>query len=139
MAKNGAMMMKALTVASIFALGVAGTACSQAQEAAQDDVKAETEAVATDVAETEAAETAAADVGGSFNLGVPTEAPAANVGGSFNLGLPAAAPASTDGFNLNAGISASNGLSDLPEIDAPAVIEESEDSDDDEEPIIRLE
>lgn len=124
-------MMKALTIASIFALGVAGTACSQA---AQDEAKVETETPATEVVDTETA-----DVGGSFNLGVPTEPTAAEVGGSFNLGLPAAAPASTDGFNLATDVSASIGLSDLPEIAAPAVIDEPEEPDEDDEPIIRLE
>ena len=128
-------MMKALTIASIFALGVAGTACSQA---AEDDAKVDTATTQTDAAATETAD-AAADVGGSFNLGVPAATTTTEVGGSFNLGLPAATPASTDGFNLATDVSASNGLSSVPEIAAPAVVEDTETPDEDDEPVIRLE
>ena len=125
-------MMKALSIAALFTLGVAGTACSQANETTAEDTKVEAETVET-------AE-AAADISGSFNLGLPTEtASAANVGGSFNLGLPTDAPASTDGFNLGTEVAASNGLSDLPEIDAPIDAEAAPEADEDDEPVIRLE
>ena len=63
----------------------------------------------------------------------------------FNLALPGDAPASTDGFNLAADVSASNGLSELPEIQADIVqADESTLSDvlepevTDDEPVIRL-
>ncbi|MEM9179663.1 MAG: hypothetical protein AAGA89_08120 [Pseudomonadota bacterium] len=126
------MMMKALSIAALFTLGVAGTACSQANETAPEDSTAETEQV--DATE------AAPEVSGSFNLGLPTETAAApNVGGSFNLGLPTDAPASTAGFNLGTEVAASNGLSDLPEIEAPIDAEDAAETDEDDEPIIRLE
>lgn len=123
--------MKALSIASLIALGIAGTACSQ-----DADVQAE---------DTQPAE--AADVGGSFNLGLPTETdPSATAGASgFNLALPGDAPASTDGFNLAADVSASNGLSELPEIETDIVQSEDrtlsevlETDPADDEPVIRL-
>ncbi len=124
--------MKALSIAALFTLGVAGTACSQANETAPQDTKAEAEQV-------EATETAP-EVSGSFNLGLPTETAAApNVGGSFNLGLPTDAPASTAGFNLGTEVAASNGLSELPEIETPIDAEDAPKTDEDDEPIIRLE
>ena len=129
--------MKALSIASIIALGVAGSACSQDAETTED---------VQPVAETTEAE---ADVGGSFNLGLPTEmgdAGATNTDG-FNLALPNAAPASTDGFNLATDVSASNGLSELPEIDTDIVQPEGTDTlpevletdTEEDEPVIRLE
>ncbi|MEL7032517.1 MAG: hypothetical protein AAGL97_00740 [Pseudomonadota bacterium] len=124
--------MKALSIAALFTLGVAGTACSQANETPAEDTKVEAETV-------EAAE-AAPNVGGSFNLGPPTEtASAPDVGGSFNLGLPTDAPASTDGFNFGTETAATNGLADLPEIDAPIDAELAPKVDEDDEPVIRLE
>ena len=102
--------MKAFSIASLIALGIAGTACSQ-----DADVKAE---------DTKPAE-------------AKTEAP--DVGGSFNLGLPTDAPASTAGFNLGTEVAASNGLSELPEIEAPIDAEDAPETDEDDEPIIRLE
>ena len=127
--------MKALSIASLIALGVAGTACSQDAETSTEDAKPAEETVAAD------------DVGGSFNLGLPSDmggASATDTSG-FNLALPSDAPASTDGFNLNADVSASNGLSELPEIATDIVqaedaalpdVLEAETSDD--EPVIRL-
>lgn len=122
--------MKALSIASIFALGLVGTACSQASEAP-------TETLTADVETAETVE-ASADTG-SFNLGLPTDAAPSTDG--FNLDLPATDAASTDGFNLGTDISASNGLSELPEIADPL----SEDTDEpapeettDDEPVIRL-
>ena len=126
-------MMKALSLAALFTLGVAGTACTQANETAPEDTKAAAE-------QAESTEAAAPEVSGSFNLGLPTETVAApDVGGSFNLDLPTDAPASTDGFNLGTGVAASNGLSDLPEIAAPIDGEVAPEADEDDEPIIRLE
>lgn len=121
--------MKALSIASLLALGFAGTACSQANEAPQADAPTET-AEATE---------AAPEVSGSFNLGLPTEAAAApDVGGSFNLGMPTDAPASTEGFNLGTDVAASNGLSDLPEIETPIDADQAAPAPEDEEPVIRL-
>ena len=132
--------MKAFSILSILALGLAGTACSQTVEAAEEETEAKTE-----VAET------APDVGGSFNLGLPAE-PAVIDGTStdgFNLGLGSTDVASTDGFNLGTDVAASNGLSALPELstdigEAPEALDEltlekPELEDLDEEPIIRLE
>ncbi|MEL7285948.1 MAG: hypothetical protein AAGJ68_15605 [Pseudomonadota bacterium] len=132
MAETGAMMMKALSIAAIFALGVVGTACSQTSEAAEDEAKAETE--------TEDVTEAAADTGGSFNLGLPTEAAAAPAaGGSFNLGLPSEAAASTDGFNLGTEVAASNGLANLPDVATPVIDTDVVEANEDDEPVIRLE
>lgn len=126
--------MKAISFASLLALGIAGSACSQTVDAED----------ATPAPEAEAANT---DTGGSFNLGVPGDvgdASAANSDG-FNLALPSAEPTSTDGFNLGTDVSTSNGLSDLPEIaadltEAPSdsVIEAPVTDNADEEPVIRL-
>mgnify|MGYP001796557826 CR=1 FL=1 len=133
--------MKAFSIVSLLALGIAGTACSQTVEAAEEDTETKTE-----VAET------STEVSGSFNLGLPSE-PAIFDGTStdgFNLGLGSTDVASTDGFNLGTDVSASNGLAALPELET----EIGEDVDpldelaietpdleeiDDEEPVIRLE
>ena len=126
--------MKALSIASLIALGIAGTACSQ-----DADTKAE------DTQTTEATTEAAADVGGSFNLGLPTDTGASASTSGFNLALPGEAPASTDGFNLAADVSASNGLSELPEISTDIVQADENTLSDvletepvDDEPVIRL-
>lgn len=127
--------MKAISFAALLALGIAGSACSQTVDAEDATPAPEAEATST-------------DTGGSFNLGVPGElgstASASNSDG-FNLDLPSADPTSTDGFNLGTGVSASNGLSDIPEIAAditetpadvavePPVVENTDD-----EPVIRL-
>ena len=125
--------MKALSIASIFALGLVGTACSQANEAPPESANADIETVET----TELA----ADTSG-FNLGLPTELnDPASAGDGFNLGLPSTTTTSTDGFNLGTDISASNGLSELPEVSAPIVedvIEMTEDQPVEDEPVIRL-
>ncbi len=134
------MNMKALSLATLFAVSLAGTACSQATDASADAPQTE--------AETETAQ-ATAEVGGTFNLGLPEDpATAATSGaGGFNLDLPTTtAVDSTSGFNLGAGLTASNGLAELPELDASIVEETADDSldalkeeiVDDEEPIIRL-
>jgi len=125
--------MKALSIASIFALGLAGTACSQASEAPAETAKADIET----------AETVEASANtGSFNLGLPTEVNApASPNDGFNLDLPSASASNTDGFNLGTDITASNGLSDLPEIAAPLaddVIETATEVPTDDEPVIRL-
>lgn len=125
-------MMKALSIAALFTLGVAGTACSQANETAPEDATAAAEQVET--------ADAAPEVSGSFNFGLPTETAAApDVGGSFNLGLPNEAPASTAGFNLGTDVAASNGLAELPEIAAPIDAESAQETAEDDEPVIRLE
>ena len=127
------MNMKALSIASLIALGVAGTACSQDADTTTEDTQ------------TAEVTTEAADVGGSFNLGLPTDTDTTASTSGFNLALPGDAPASTDGFNLAADVSASNGLSELPEIQADIVqadestlsdVLETEQTDD--EPVIRL-
>lgn len=131
--------MKALSLATLFAVSIAGTACSQATDASADAPKTETEVEKTE-----------ADVGGTFNLGLPedTATAAAPGAGGFNLDLPATtAPAdTTDGFNLGAGVTATNGLSELPDLD-PSIVEEAvednievlkEEVVEDAEPVIRL-
>ena len=132
--------MKAFSIISIFALGLAGTACSQTVEAAEEETEPKTEVTET-----------APDVGGSFNLGLPAE-PAvidATSTDGFNLGLGNTETATTDGFNLGTDVSASNGLAELPELATdigetpegldPLAIEKPDIEDLDDEPIIRLE
>ncbi len=130
--------MKALSIASLFALGMAGTACSQTVDAEAEDTKPVTEETTEE----------SADIGGSFNLGLPedleTATTVANDG--FNLALPGADATSTDGFNLGTGVTASSGLADLPEIatnlteDPDALeLDELESDEEEDEPIIRLE
>ncbi len=125
--------MKALSFASILALAIAGTACSQTAEDPPETPEAETETAA----EPEV------DMTG-FNLGLPTEmeptapAPASE----FNLGLGDPTTTSTDGFNLETELGASSGLSEIPEIDSSIVEEETEEIPTplvDDEPVIRLE
>jgi len=130
--------MKALSIASVFALAIAGTACSQASDA--DAEKPETEAEAETTTEAEV------DMTG-FNLGLPTEmeAPEATPAGEFNLGIEGTETTSTDGFNLGTDLGASSGLEDVPEIGASIVEEETEETEEieiepiDDEPVIRLE
>jgi len=123
------MNMKALSIASIAALAIAGTACSQDTETAEE--KAET-AEPTPVS-------APADDG--FNFALPAEA--GSQGGAddgFNFAVPSMdAAVGDDGFNLPMDVPTTSGLA-LPQIDS-AVIEDivpeaEEDEDDD---IIRLE
>ena len=126
--------MKTLSIASIFAIGLAGTACSQASEAPAETVKADIETAET--------VEASADTGGSFNLGLPSDVNApANANDGFNLDLQSASGSNTDGFNLGTDLAASNGLSDLPELAAPLaedVVETAPEEPTDDEPIIRL-
>lgn len=128
--------MKALSFAALVTLGIAGTACSQSADATAEETEP-----ATETAE------APASTGGSFNLGLPTETSAAGSSGSFNLALPDTAATSSDGFNLATDVSASNGLSDIPEIATDIIPADTEALPDiianeapaDDEPVIRLE
>ena len=123
--------MKALSITSLFVLGIAGTACSQASQT-------EAEAQVPEIQTVESGE----DVGGSFNLELPTDlsetGDAANDG--FNLDLPStgSANAGTDGCNLGTDLQASGGLADLPEIDT-SLTEETPSEPVDDEPVIRIE
>lgn len=120
--------MKALTLASILAVGLAGTACSDTPEV-QEDAKVETP---------EAVEIAApADDG--FNFMIPGDdvdlsAPA----DGFNLSIPDDGPSISSGeFNLPADIPTTDRLSDLPEIEAPVI--DTPDDESDEDALIRIE
>ncbi|MEL6415275.1 MAG: hypothetical protein AAFZ74_18280 [Pseudomonadota bacterium] len=130
--------MKALSIASLFALGVAGTACSQTVDAEAEDPKPVAEE-STEVS---------TDTGGSFNLELPEDLESAtNVANDgFNLALPGTEMTNTDGFNLGTDVAASSGLADLPEIAANIAedpdaleLEAPEEDEPEEEPIIRLE
>ena len=120
--------MKALSIASLFVLGVAGTACSQATE-----TQAETPAADIQTAD------AGDDLGGSFNLELPSDlnetGTASNDG--FNLDLSGTSATSTDGFNLDTDFQASSGLESVPEIETGLAEEEPEQPVDDE-PVIRI-
>ncbi|MHA7899221.1 MAG: hypothetical protein ACX94B_05105 [Henriciella sp.] len=127
--------MKALSIASLFALSLAGTACSQTSDAEDTPPATQTGAQAE-------------DVGGSFNLGLPAnlETASAPASDGFNLALPGTETANTDGFNLGTDVAASSGLADLPEIATPLAedadaleLELPQTEETDDEPIIRLE
>ncbi len=126
--------MKALSIASIFALAITGTACSQSAEDTPEKPEAETT--------TEAPAEAEVDMSG-FNLGLPTEMETVDAvpAGEFNLDLGDTSTASTDGFNLGTDLGASSGLADIPEIGTSISEEESEETPEqptDDEPVIRL-
>jgi len=126
--------MKALYIASIFALAATGTACSQTSD--QDAQAQETEAKVETVAATEV------DTSG-FNLGLPTDLDAAGTTSTdgFNLTLPQASATSTDGFNLGTDLGASSGLAEIPEIGTSVSEDQSEETTEqatDDEPVIRL-
>lgn len=124
--------MKALSIASILALAITGTACSQSAEDTPEKPEAETTTEAP----------AEVDMTG-FNLGLPTEMETAGAvpAGEFNLDLGETSTTSTDGFNLGTDLGASSGLADVPEIGASIAEEETEETPEqpsDDEPVIRL-
>lgn len=125
--------MKALSIASLFALAVAGTACSQASEPETEKTEAETPP----------AETAEVDTS-EFNLGLPTDLNSTSTTTSndgFNLSLPDTSTTSSDEFNLGTELSTADALADIPEISAGVGEEQTEEEskeDPDDEPVIRL-
>lgn len=120
--------MKAVALASLTALAIAGAACS--------DTPTKTEAPASQPELTPVS--APADDG--FNLPVPGETPvSAPADDGFNLPVPGQAPAPavpTDGFNLPTDLPATNSLNSVPEIDT-SKLEPAEDIPPEDE-IIRL-
>lgn len=128
--------MKALSIASILALAITGTACSQSAEDTAEKPEAETET------ETEAAAETEVDMSG-FNLGLPTEMETVDAvpAGEFNLDIGEASATSTDGFNLETDLGASSGLAEVPEIGTSITEEDAEETPEqptDDEPVIRL-
>lgn len=120
--------MKALSIASLFMIGLAGTACSQAADS-------EPETPAADVQTAEAGD----GFGGSFNLELPSdlnETGAASNDG-FNLDVSNTTATSTDGFNLDTDLQASSGLESVPEIQT-GINEEEPEQPVDDEPVIRI-
>lgn len=119
--------MKALSIASIAALAIAGTACSQASAPEEQAAPAEPTPVS-----------APADDG--FNLAIPGETGTGMVADDgFNLGGAAlGAGTVADGFNLPTDVPTTSGL-DLPAIEAPLVEGEAPVAEDDPDAIIRLE
>ena len=121
--------MKAVTLASLSALALAGAACSETP------AETKTQAPATQPV------SAPADDG--FNLRIPGETPtSAPANDGFNLRAPGQGPARTapsDGFNLPAGAPAVRELNTVPEIDTSALAP-TEDVvlEPDEDEIIRL-
>ena len=116
--------MKALSIASIAALALAGTAVSQSTET--DDKAVEPTP-------------AAAPVDDGFNLAFPGDTGSGAVeDDGFNFAIPSmGGPVGSDNFNLPMDVPATSGL-DLPEIDS-AVIEEITPEEPEEDEIIRLE
>lgn len=121
--------MKALSISSLFIIGMAGTACSQASQT-------EAEAQVPEIQTVDSGQ----DTGGSFNLELPTDLSETNSASNdgFNLDLPSTDATSTDGFNLGTDLQASGGLADVPEIDTSLTQDEPSEPVDDE-PVIRIE
>jgi hypothetical protein len=126
------MNMKAISLASLLAIGLVGTACS--------DTPAQTEEVAI---ETPVATELAAPVDDGFNLRIPgtdADAPVANDG--FNLSIPDSGSTIASGeFNLPSDIPVTDGLADIPEVDLGLLedtVEETVETPDEDE-IIRIE
>lgn len=120
--------MKALSLASILAIGLAGAACSDTPEP-KENIEVETP---------EAVETAApADDG--FNFMIPgDDVDLETADDGFNLSIPGDGPSISSGeFNLPADIPTTDRLSDLPEIEAPVI--DTPDDEPDEDAIIRIE
>ena len=120
--------MKALSLASILAIGLAGAACSDTPEP-KEDVKVETP---------EVTETAAPEDDG-FNFMIPGgDVDVETADDGFNLSIPDDGPSISSGeFNLPADIPTSNGLDDLPEIEAPII--ETPEPEAHEDALIRIE
>ncbi|MEL6861942.1 MAG: hypothetical protein AAGL11_08895 [Pseudomonadota bacterium] len=121
--------MKALSIASLFVLGLAGTACSQAAET-------QAEAQEPEILTADAND----DGGGSFNLELPSDTSAGGTASNdgFNLDLPDTGTATTDGFNLGTDLQTSGGLAAVPEIDT-SITEIEPEAPADDEPVIRIE
>lgn len=125
--------MKALTFASVIALGLAGFACSEAEQP-------ETTAAA-------AVQTASQVSDDGFNLPIPGEETTTTVSDDgFNLPIPAddtVMNVSNDGFNLpTSGMQDPDSLLQIPAVESalPALESEAEaDAELDDEPVIRLE
>lgn len=119
--------MKASVIASLTALALAGTACSDAPQKEAEAPQA-----------TPAATEIAAPVDDGFNLPVPGET-AAPLDDGFNLTPPGSAPAlSDDGFSLPTDLPSSVSLDDIPSVDTP-VVQETAPPEPSEDTIIRLE
>ncbi|WP_139792403.1 hypothetical protein [Henriciella litoralis] len=124
--------MKAVTFASMLAVSIIGTACS---EKAPTDDAAAVETTVVETAETEAPQ---------FNLRFPGSdaAPATEASSGFNLRTPDVAPTGP-ALRLPEGAVRENALSNIPEIQTPMVDGAADaaveiDSDPDEDDIIRL-
>ncbi len=127
--------MKAITIATLSALALAGAACSESdpKTSAQTQLSApEPAAEVTPVA-------APADDG--FNLRVPGDSPAAQTADDgFNLKIPGtAAGPGGDGFNLPTDLPTSSELGSVPEIDTTILDGDAPTATSDDDAIIRLE
>lgn len=121
--------MKALSLASMVALALAGTACSESTSP---------EPVTDTPPATEAAELTPVSADDGFNLMIPGEGPDEVADDGFNLAIPgdyAATP--SDGFNLPADVPSTVGLDAVPEVDTSILDEDAEEPEDEDE-IIRL-
>lgn len=118
------MNMKAAAFASILALSLAGTACSE-KAPAESKTPASAETAANDAPQ--------------FNLRYPgSEATTStDVSSGFNLRTPDSV-GSSDGIRLPEGAVNENRLSDVPELDTRVVIEEETPATDPDDDIIRL-
>lgn len=130
--KIGGMNLKAITLATMSALALAGAACS-------DSDPQNIETAAAETAEVVPASASASNSG--FNLPDPiASAPGSGSNGGFNLSPPPtrdAAP-SGSGFNLPDSAPSDGGLSTLPAFQDPATSADSEPVEPDEDEIIRL-
>ena len=124
--------MKAISLASLLAIGLVGTACS--------DTPTQTEEPAIEAL---AATETAAPVDDGFNLRIPgQDADAPIVDDGFNLSIPDSGSTIASGeFNLPSDIPVTDGLADIPEVDLGLIEDAVENSVEtpDEDEIIRIE
>ena len=122
--------MKAITIASLSVLALAGAACSETASKANGDTP---ETVAEVIPAT-----APADDG--FNLRIPGEGPTAETSDDgFNLAIPDLdSVASDDGFNLPTELPSSSSLEAIPEIDTSILDEDTPEEPENLDEIIRI-
>ena len=132
-ANNGGMNLKAVTLASLTALALAGAACSETPA----DTKTQPPAPAPE------ATPASAPANDGFNLRVPGDPQTGAPGNDgFNLRIPGDDPSRTapnDGFNLPSDVPTTRGLTAVPEFNtSPLPPVEDTEAVPEEDEIIRL-
>lgn len=127
--------MKAITIASLSALALAGAACSESDPKTSAQMQLDMPEPAGEVTP------ASAPADDGFNLRVPGDNPAADTGDDgFNLKIPdiGTAPGG-DGFNLPTDLPTSSDLGSIPEIDTTILEDDAPADAPGDDAIIRLE